>query len=295
MKKKGNKTGRPAFEWQLADRTVALGERTLLMAVLNVTPDSFSDGGLYGAPSDAIAHGLALLDAGADILDIGGESTRPNATPVSEQEELARVLPVIEVIHAQRPDALLSIDTYKSGVARAAVAAGAAIVNDVSGLHWDAAMSAACAELRCGVITMHTRGRPTEWAQQTRLTQEEVLPLVRDGLASSLALARAAGIRDEAIVLDPGFGFGKRGQENYWLLARLGELAALGRPLLAGLSRKSFLAATLAQLSGTRSLENATVAATVAAVLAGAHIVRVHEVAPMREALAIADALLRSG
>jgi dihydropteroate synthase len=287
---------RPPFSWQLRDRSLALGERTVVMAVLNVTPDSFSDGGLYADTDAAVAQGLRLLDEGADILDIGGESTRPDATPLSAEEELARVLPVIRAIHAARSGALISIDTYKAHVAQEAVAAGAAIVNDVSGFTWDAAMAQACAELACGVIAMHSRGRPTEWLRQTPLATGEVLPLVRDGLAASLAVARNAGIRDESLVLDPGFGFGKRGRTNYQLLAQLPELSVLGRPLLAGVSRKSFLAETISALPGKHERRRAdgpaTLSATVAAVLAGAHIVRVHDVAPALEAVAIADAIL---
>jgi dihydropteroate synthase len=257
------------------------------MAVLNVTPDSFSDGGLYSTKEAAIAHGLGLLAEGADILDIGGESTRPGATPVSAEEEQSRVLPVVAELRRLRPGALLSVDTSKSAVARAAVAAGADIVNDVSGLLWDDAMAATCAELECGVIAMHTRGRPQEWRQLPPLSREAVLPMVRDGLRASLERAVDAGIRREAVVLDPGFGFGKMGEENYWLLAGMSQLAELERPILAGLSRKSFLGAM-----ETRA--NATLAATVAAVLAVAHIVRVHEVTPTREAVAIVDALLRA-
>ena len=200
-------TARSACAWQLRDRVLPLGPRTLVMGILNVTPDSFSDGGLYVAVENAVAHGLLLLQQGADILDIGGESTRPDATPVSAQEELERVLPVVRAIRAQRREAILSVDTSKAEVAHACVLAGADIVNDVSGLHWDSAMAATCAELGCGVVAMHSRGRPSEWRGQARLRPEEVLPLVRDGLAASLELARRAGVAEEAIVLDPGFGF----------------------------------------------------------------------------------------
>jgi len=307
---------RPRFQWNLGRRSLALGERTLVMGVLNVTPDSFSDGGRYFDPPAAIARGLALLDEGADILDIGGESTRPG-TPidsptasassgaVSAQQELDRVLPVLESIRRERPSAVLSIDTYKSTVARAALEAGAEIVNDVSGLAWDAEMAPTLAASSCGLILMHTRGLPAEWATLPPLP--DPVPLVLRELASRAAAAVAAGIARQRIVLDPGFGFGKRGDENYALLARLAEFHSLGFPLLAGVSRKSFLARTrdarMAELAAsgasTRNRdasdrESVTLAATVAAALAGAHIVRVHAVATAIEALAVADAVLKA-
>ncbi len=236
---------RPHLDWRLRDRTLRLGSRTLVMGVLNITPDSFSDGGLFLSPNDALSHGLRLLDEGADILDIGGESTRPGAIAISAQEELDRVLPALTAIRRARPTALLSIDTSKAAVARAAVSAGADIVNDVSGFLWDDAMPQACAELECGVIVMHTRGRPDIWRLLPALRRKAVLPLVREGLATSLQLGLDAGVRREAMAIDPGFGFGKRGEENYWLLAGLPALSTLGRPLAVGLSRKSFLSRTL--------------------------------------------------
>lgn len=272
------------------------------MGIVNITPDSFSDGGLYLDPEPAIAHGLHLLDEGADILDLGAESTRPGAhagdparAAVSANEEQRRLLPVIEGILKARPEAILSADTYKASTARAAISAGAEIINDVSGLLWDPQMASACAELRCGVVLMHTRGKPDEWRTLAPLADDAVLPLVRDGLAASLALARSAGIANEAIVLDPGYGFGKRQEENYALLARQAELLSLGRPLLAGLSRKSFLARALAKLPAhahqepsTDARDNAGIAAFTAAVLNGASILRVHSVRSALEAAAIA-------
>ena len=329
-------TMRPRFQWNLGRRSLPLGERTLIMGVLNVTPDSFSDGGRYLDPRAAIDHGHALLDEGADILDIGGESTRPGKAvlnaegAVTAQQELDRVLPVIEALRRERPGAILSIDTYKSTVARAALHAGAEIVNDVSGLTWDADMSSVVAESRCGLILMHTRGLPAEWSTLPPLPDPVALVLAE--LRVRAAAALQAGIAGQCIVLDPGFGFGKRLDENYPLLARLGELHALGYPLLAGLSRKRFLTHTLAarraQLAaiarsspapsaaaGAASVaayptsqptspspaalpppsgcDLATLAACVAAALAGAHLVRVHEVRPAVEALAIADAILQ--
>lgn len=327
---------RPRFQWNIGRRSLPLGERTLIMGILNVTPDSFSDGGRFLDPQAAIAHGLALLDEGADILDIGGESTRPGAATasgqapslagaVSAQQEIDRVLPIIESIHQQRPDSVLSIDTYKSTVARCALDAGVEIVNDVSGFTWDSAMAGTIAERSCGAILMHVRGLPHEW--RTLPPAPDIVSLVRDELRDRTAKALDAGISRSSIVLDPGFGFGKNFDENYPLLARFAEFHALGFPLLAAVSRKSFLGHTLStrlaeiphltEIAGAPHLpqsanvglqrgksqpipqpptdrNNATLAASVAAALAGAHIVRVHSVRPALEALAIADAILLS-
>jgi dihydropteroate synthase len=268
----------------------------MMVGVVNVTPDSFSDGGKFLSATSAIDHALRLLDEGADILDIGGESTRPGTRPpVSTQEELDRVLPVMEGILQKRPETILSIDTYKADTARAAVRAGAQIVNDVSGFLWDPAMAANCAELRCGVILMHARGRSSEWRTLPPLPHEELVPLVLRELKQRADAAISAGIEHAAIVLDPGFGFGKVLDENYPLLARFDELHTLGYPLLAGVSRKAFLGRTLKQIYGhdvpTDQRGNATVAAVTAAVLAGAHMVRIHDVKTAREAVAIADAI----
>ena len=287
---------RPHFRWALRTRALELGERTLLVGVVNVTPDSFSDGGKFLSATKAMDHALRLLAEGADILDIGGESTRPGTRPpVSVQEELDRVVPVMEGILRARPETILSIDTYKSETAKAAVRAGAEIVNDVSGFLWDPAMASVCAKLRCGVMLMHTRGRSSEWHAQPPLAREEVVPLVLRELKERADAAISAGIEPAAIVLDPGFGFGKVLDENYPLLGHFDELHTLGYPLLAGVSRKAFLGRTLSQIYGhdvpADQRGNATVAATTAAVLAGAHLVRVHDVKPAREAVAIADAI----
>ena len=299
---------RTVSQWQLRTRALELGRRTLVMGIVNITPDSFSDGGAFLNPEAAVAHAHALLDEGADILDLGAESTRPGsraggafgsalAPAVSAEEEQARLLPVLEGIQRARPEAILSVDTYKAATARAALKAGAEIVNDVSGLLWDSEMAVACTEARCGAILMHTRGRPEEWRAQARLEADELLATVRAGLTTSLERAIAAGIAPEAIVLDPGYGFGKRFEENYALLARQAELLALGRPLLAGVSRKSFLGRTLAPLHGgsdapSNARETASVAALAAAILHGASIVRVHAVRPAVEAARVADAVL---
>jgi dihydropteroate synthase len=291
--------------WRLRNRTLELGARTLVMGVVNLTPDSFSDGGLFADAQAAVACALTLLDEGADLLDLGAESTRPgsnagSASPaVSAKEEQARLLPVVEGILRARPDALLSVDTYKAATARAALAAGAEIVNDVSGFAWDPALAAVCAELGAGVVLSHTRGRPEEWRTQPQRASDELLKTVREGLAASLSQAEAAGISPQAVLLDPGYGFGKRFGENYALLARQRELLALGRPLLAGVSRKSFLGHTLAPLFGgspapVTARESASLAAMTAAILNGASVVRVHRLRPALEAARIADAVLNT-
>jgi dihydropteroate synthase len=268
------------------------------MGILNVTPDSFSDGGAFQSCNAAVEQALRMFEDGATIVDIGGESTRPGKLePVSSQEEIDRIVPVIERVLVNRPEAILSADTYKSDTARTALQAGAEIVNDVSGFLWDPALAATCAELGCGVILMHTRGRPDEWRRLPRLNNEAVLPLVRRELSERLSAALAAGVEPRSIALDPGFGFGKAFDSNYPLLAHLSELRSLGHPLLAGVSRKSFLGRTLAPLHAgvdapLKERENATVAATTAAILAGADLVRVHEVRPSIEAALIADAIL---
>jgi len=293
--------------WRLRRRTLELGHRTLVMGIVNITPDSFSDGGRFVEPEAAVAHALQLLDEGADILDLGAESTRPGSyagsqtgAVVSADEEQARLLPVLEEILAARPDAIVSVDTYKAATARAALKAGAEIINDVSGFLWDEEMASVCAEAGSGVVLMHTRGRPEEWSAQPPLEPDELLATVRSGLEASLALAAAAGIPMEAVVLDPGYGFGKRFEENYTLLARQAELLSLGRPLLAGLSRKSFLGRTLAPLYGgndapVEDRETASVAALTAAILQGASVVRVHAARAAVEAARITDAVLAGG
>lgn len=298
---------RTRHAWHLRTRTLPLGERTIIMGILNVTPDSFSDGGHFYSPTDAptraIAHALHMLDTGAHILDIGGESTRPNATPLTPEEEQSRILPVIRAIVEQRPQAILSIDTFHASTARLAIEAGAEIVNDVSGNLWDPDMSSTCATLGCGTILMHTRGRPQDWPHLPPLSQDQVLPLVLSELAERLAAATTAGIPRNKIVLDPGLGFGKRLNENYPLLAHLEQLHQFHLPILIGASRKRFLAHTLAQTPDLAAILDqspipidsrlhATTAANVAAILSGAHILRVHDVRPAAEAAAIADRIL---
>ena len=266
------------------------------MGVVNVTPDSFSDSGLYLDSEKAVAHALQLLDEGADIIDVGGESTRPGAkVTVTAEEELRRVLPVITALKKQRPAAVISIDTYKAGVARAAVAAGADIVNDVSGLRWDAQMARTIAEIKCGAILMHMRGRPEEW--RSLPPPSDIVLLVKRELRDWVEAAALAGVRRERIALDPGFGFGKNFEQNYPLLARFQDLQSLGFPLLAGSSRKSFLGRMLAKGGKDAAVEDrlyGNLAVHTALIFKGAHILRTHDVKASVEAARVADAILEA-
>ena len=268
------------------------------MAIVNLTPDSFSGDGLAGAGIAAgIEAAIAAVDGGADIVDLGAESTRPGAEPVTALQEQQRLLPVIEGLLKARPKAIVSVDTYHASTALAAVLAGAEIVNDVSGLLWDEAMAEAIESTHCGLVLTHTRGHSQDWRSQPSLAPNEVVPTVLRGLREQLIFAHAAGVAMQSIVVDPGFGFGKLGNENFVLLAGLERLRELGYPLLAGLSRKGFLGEAVRCLQ-PQSLPVpearliASVAANVAAVLHGAHILRVHDVQPAREAAIVADALL---
>ncbi len=297
---------RTTYTWNLGKRSLPLGERTLIMGVLNATPDSFSDGGLYVDRSAAIQHGIRLLQEGADILDIGGESTRPGVAvgaqaDISANEEIRRTVPVIEGVLSAKPDAVISIDTYKAETARAAIDAGAEIVNDVSGLSWDSDMAKTVAAPGCGLVLMHTRGTPSEWRSLARM-DDPVATVLRD-LGAAVEQATGVGIGRDRIVIDPGFGFGKRFDENYPLLANFSEFATLGLPLLAGPSRKSFIGRSvgrrLAEITGRAVMDAAsdqrlygTLAALTACVLQGAHIVRVHDVRAAVEAMSVADAIL---
>ena len=290
---------RPHFQWNLGKRQVELGTRTLVMGVVNVTPDSFSDGGQFQSPEEAVQHGLALLAEGADLLDVGGESTRPGVRvggepEVPAEEELRRVLPVIEGLKKAKPEVLISVDTYKADVARAAVSAGAEIVNDVSGLAWDPAISKALAELNCGVVLMHTRGTPSDWHDLP--PEPRIVQVVQQELHASVQQAISAGVHHDHVVLDPGFGFGKRFENNYPLLTNFQDLHSMGFPLMVGLSRKTFLGRTAGLRFqgdlGTLQRLFPSIAATVIAAMKGAHIVRMHDVRPTVEALAIVDAVL---
>jgi dihydropteroate synthase len=287
---------RPVFEWNLGGRSLELGKRTLIMGIVNVTPDSFSDGGEHLSTDDAVTYALKLLKRGADIVDIGGESTRPGAKvgtdnpAVSAKEELRRVLPVITGIKQSKPLAIVSVDTYKAKVAPAAVEAGAEIVNDVSGFQWDSEMKKTLAGLKCGAVLMHTRGRPDEWVSLPPVG--DLVVLVKRELRECADAALLAGIKRGRIVLDPGFGFGKRFEENYPLLRRFSEFHELHFPLLAGVSRKSFIGRALATSGKDAPVEDrafGTVAAEVIAAIKGAHIIRTHDVEVAVSALRIAD------
>jgi dihydropteroate synthase len=288
---------RPCYRWRLRSRELELGARTLVMGILNVTPDSFSDGGKFLSRDHAVGHALQMLDEGADIIDIGGESTRPGARVgeggVSTDEELRRIVPVMEDVLRERPQAIISVDTFKTEVARTAIGAGAEIVNDVSALRWDSLMPATLADLGCGVILMHTRGRPEEWRKLA--ASPDIVAEVKTDLRAWSAAAVSAGVARDHLVLDPGFGFGKNFEQNYPLLARLGELHELGFPLLSGTSRKSFIGRTLAREGQDVPPEDrlcGTLASVTASVLQGAHIVRVHEVKPAVDAVKVADQVL---
>jgi dihydropteroate synthase len=317
---------RSVFQWNLGTRALELGKRTLIMGIVNVTPDSFSDGGQFLDRDKAIEHAERLLDEGADILDIGGESTRPGARvdagapklaetkpaetkkgqpaslraavgppAVSAEEELRRVIPVVAALKKKHPTAVLSVDTYKADVARAAVDAGAEIVNDVSGFRWDARMAKTVAELKCGAVLMHMRGRPEEWRMLP--PPGDIVLLVKRELKEWAEKAVLAGVRRERIVLDPGFGFGKRFDENYPLLGRFNELQTAGFPLLAGTSRKSFIGRTLAREGKDVPSEGrlyGTLATQTALILKGAHILRTHDVKAAVEAARVADAILQA-
>jgi dihydropteroate synthase len=285
---------RAVFQWSLGTRTLELGKRTLIMGIVNVTPDSFSDGGLYLDAEKATAHAMQLLDEGADIIDIGGESTRPGAkVAVNAEEELKRVLPVVAVLKKHRPDAVISVDTYKASVARAAAGAGAEIVNDISGMRWDAQMARTLAEIKCGAVLMHTRGRPEEW--RTLPSPGDIFLLIKRELREWAEAAVLAGVRRERIALDPGFGFGKNFEQNYPLLARFQDFQSLGFPLVAGTSRKSFLGRALAKDGKDAPITErlyGNLAAHTILILKGAHILRTHDVKAAVEAARVTDAIL---
>ena len=301
---------RPTFQWHLGSRSLELGKRTLIMGIVNVTPDSFSDGGRFLDTAKAVEHASRLLDEGADIVDIGGESTRPGARVdtgvsasseqartvpvVSAEEELERVIPVIVALKRIHPAAVISVDTYKATIARAAVGAGAEIVNDVSGFRWDPRMLSTLADLRCGAVLMHMRGRPEEWRGLP--PAQDVVHLVKRELTEWAENAVAKGLVRERIVLDPGFGFGKSFDENYPLIAHFAEFQKIGFPLLAGTSRKSFIGRTL---GGEKVVPPAdrlfgTLATETALILQGAQIVRTHDVRASAEAARVADAVLNA-
>lgn len=283
-------------EWHIKDRHLSIGLRTLVMGILNVTPDSFSDGAQFISNDRAIEHALRMVGEGADIIDVGGESTRPGSEPVSLEAELQRVVPVIEKL-AKLTAIPISVDTTKSEVARAALNAGASIVNDISALRFDFYIADVTARAGAGLILMHSRGTP---ATMHRLPPvADIMEEVTSTLRSSIKMAERRGVKRESIVIDPGVGFGKTQKQNLELLGKLDQIAAAfpDLPLLIGTSRKSFIGRILMNDSGTPAAVeerlHGTMATITAAVLAGAQIVRVHDVKEARETLTIADAIKR--
>jgi dihydropteroate synthase len=275
-----------AFDVPLPGGRIELGGAPRLMGIVNVTPDSFSDGGAYGSAEEAVARGVAMASEGASILDVGGESTRPGSRPVSPAEELSRVIPVIRGL-AGKTDALLSVDTTKACVAREAIAAGARMVNDTSALMDDARMADVVRSAGCAVVLMHRRGTPE--TMQDAPHYDSLFDELLAELSDRIAVAASAGIERNRILVDPGIGFGKRFGDNLELHRYLDELRVLGRPIVFGPSRKGFLGA----LTGRPAAERAfgTAAAVTAAVLHGAHVVRVHDVREMREVVQVAEAI----
>ncbi len=281
---------RRKFRLHLPSRTLVLGERTLIMGVLNVTPDSFSDGGLYLDADGAAERALEMEREGADLVDIGGESTRPGSEGISAETELTRVLPVLERLRGKLK-IVISIDTQKAAVAEAAVAAGAEMLNDVSALRTDPALAEVARRHRLPLVLMHMRGRPR--TMQKLPFAREVVADVSKGLREAVARARQAGLAASQLILDPGIGFGKSYAQNYELLARLPKLARLDFPLLVGTSRKTFIGKLLGDVPEDRRIWG-TAASVTAAILGGAHIVRVHDVAEMVQVARIADAILHN-
>jgi len=279
-------------QWQLARRSLAYGERTLVMGVLNVTPDSFSDGGQFFSPERAVAHAEQMINEGADLIDIGGESTRPGSEFVTEEEELRRVIPVIERL-AGISSVPISIDTTKSSVARAALEAGAEIVNDISGLRFDPQIADEVANAKAGLILMHSRGTPKTMQQLP--PADNLLKEVIDGLRESVSLTQQRGVASQSIAIDPGIGFGKTAEQNLELIANLDQIArALENfPILIGTSRKSFIGKLLDSAPADQRLHG-TIASTVVAAMNGAHIVRVHDVKAAVDAVRIVDAIARA-
>ncbi len=277
--------------WQIRGRTLPLG-RPLVMGIVNVTPDSFSDGGQYFSPGAALAHAARLVAEGADILDVGGESTRPQgAEPVSTEEELRRVIPVIKTLAAERPSVVISVDTVKAAVADAAIAAGARIVNDVSGLRLDPAMAQVCARTGAGVVVMHSRGGVSDMATYEHAEYgDNFLDTMLGELEARVREGERAGVGREHIAVDPGIGFSKRPEQSLHVLACLERLVAWGYPVVVGASRKRFIGLLTGESRPSHRVYG-SVGAAVAAYELGASILRVHDVAPTRAALDVAAAI----
>ncbi|HON59229.1 MAG TPA: dihydropteroate synthase [Smithella sp.] len=278
------------YVFRTSRRKMILGERTLIMGILNVTPDSFSDGGMFSDTDRAVKQALKMEEEGADIIDIGGESTRPGSKPVPARVELQRVLPVIEAL-SRKIKIPISIDTQKAQVARRAVEAGAEIINDISALNTDKKMGRTAGETGAGLVLMHMRGRPDNM-QKGDLTYGNLLGEIAEYLQKSVQTALKAGVEKDKIILDPGIGFGKTFEDNYKLIKNLSQLKTLGLPLLVGPSRKSFIG----KITGGEPRERleGTAAAVAAAIMNGCHIVRVHDVAVMKKVAAVTDAIVRA-
>ncbi|NIM59480.1 MAG: dihydropteroate synthase [Candidatus Aminicenantes bacterium] len=281
---------RKEYTLRVNSKDFTLGQRTWIMGVINVTPDSFSDGGLHFDKDKAVARGLQLREEGADIIDIGGESTRPGSEPITEQEELRRVIPVISALR-EKTDSLISIDTTKSEVARAALEAGADIINDISSSSFDPKTFSLAAERGAPVILMHMKGIPRN--MQVNPFYENVLLEVKSFLKEKIEQAQAAGIKKETIIIDPGIGFGKRHKDNLVLIKNLHFFEDLDQPILIGISRKSFIGKILDSPPEQR-LEG-TIASAVLSIVHGAHILRVHDVASVKKAVLVAEAIIKEG
>lgn len=276
------------YPWRLPGGDFVFGQNPVLMGIVNVTPDSFSDGGRHSNPTTALQQARRLVDEGAGIIDVGGESTRPGAQPVAFEEELRRVLPVIELL-AQELTVPISIDTYKAPVAEQALRAGATIVNDISGLTFDPAMIDACARYRAGVICMHIQGTPL--TMQANPSYGDVVSEISEWLASRLNQLEQRGISREQVVLDPGIGFGKTAAHNIQILSSISQLHQLGRPLCIGHSRKGFLGTILDRPLADRSF--GTVGVSIALADQGVDILRLHEISPTRDCLRAREAIRR--
>ena len=286
---------RKIFHLKLRSGTLTLGKRTLVMGVLNVTPDSFSDGGKFFDAKRAVQHALAMQNDGADIVDVGAESTRPGSEEITAAEELSRLLPLLERLRGKLKIPI-SVDTQKATVAEMALGAGAEIINDISGLRSDPELARVAAQHEAPLILMHMRGTPR--TMQKGPFARDVTRDVASGLEQSIATARKYGVARSQIVIDPGIGFGKNHAQNYELLAKLPELTKLGYPVMIGTSRKGFLGATLAKNGKPAPVEEriwATAATVTASILNGAHVVRVHDVAEMKQIALVTDALLSLG
>ncbi len=272
--------------WKCRNTSFICGEKTLIMGVLNVTPDSFSDGASYYDTEDAIHRAYEIIDEGADILDIGGESSRPGAEPVSEEEELRRVIPVIEEVFPES-SIVISVDTVKYDVAKQALEAGASIVNDISGLQRDPRLAELCAEWEAGYVLMHMRGTPQTMQEMTNYV--DIVTEIREYFERQIDLALNLGVKEEQIVLDPGIGFGKTPEQNLSILQHLDKIRWYGFPLLVGVSRKSFIGKVTGREAHNRLMGSA--GAVAASVLRGADIVRVHDIIAMRDVVRVVDAI----